>query len=42
MMEFGRKRSRLKKKSGVTTQGMKEVEVGTLGNNKNNVVINYL
>ena len=32
------------KESGVTTQGRKEEEVGTLllGNDKNNVVVNYL
>ena len=32
------------KKTGVTTQGRKEVEVGTLllGNDKNNVIANYL
>ena len=42
-MEFGGKRSCLKE-SGVTTQGRKEVEVGTLllGNDKNNVIVNYL
>ena len=36
-------RSRLKE-SGVTTQGRKEEEVGTLllGNDKNNVIVNYL
>ena len=36
-------RSRLKE-SGVTTQGRKEKEVGTplLGNDKNNVIVNYL
>ena len=33
-----------KKESGVTTQGRKEEEVSTLllGNDKNNVIINYL
>ena len=43
MTEFDRKRSCLKE-SGVTTQGRKEVEVGTLllGNDKNNVIVNYL
>ena len=32
------------KESGVTTQGRKEEEVGTLllGNDKNNVIVNYL
>ena len=41
--EFDRKRLCLKE-SGVTTQGRKEVEVGTLllGNDKNNVIVNYL
>ena len=39
-----RKKVMSKKKSGVTTQGRKEVEVGTLllGNDKNNVIVNYL
>ena len=43
MTKFDRKRSCLKE-SGVTTQGRKEVEVGTLllGNDKNNVIVNYL
>ena len=43
MAEFGGKRLYLKE-SGVTTQGRKEVEVGTLllGNDKNNVIVNYL
>ena len=43
MMEFGRKKSCLKE-SAVKTQGRKEVEVGTLllGNDKNNVIVNYL
>ena len=42
MTEFDRKRSCLKE-SGVTTQGRKEVEVGTLllGNDKNSVIVNY-
>ena len=42
-MEFGGKRSHVKKESGVTTQGRKEEEVGTLllGNDKN-VIVNYL
>ena len=33
-----------KKESGVTTQGMKKKEVGTLllGNDKNSVIVNYL
>ena len=33
-----------KKKSGVKTQGRKEVEVGTLliGNDKNSFIVNYL
>ena len=41
--KFGGKRSCLKE-SGVTTQERKEVEVGTLllGNDKNNVIVNYL
>ena len=41
--EFGGKRSCLKE-SGVATQGRKEVEVGTLllGDDKNNVIVNYL
>ena len=32
-----------KKESGVTTQGMKKKEVGTLllGNDKNSVIVNY-
>ena len=43
MVEFDRKRSCLKE-SGVTALGRKEVEVGTLllGNDKNNVIVNYL
>ena len=43
MTEFDRKRSCLKE-SGVTTQGRKEVEVGTLllGNDKNSVIVSYL
>ena len=44
-VEFGRKRSCLKRSCHVTkTKGRKEVEVGTLllGNDKNNVVVNYL
>ena len=43
MVEFGGKRSCLKE-SGVTAQGRKEVKVGTLllGNDKNNVNVNYL
>ena len=43
MVEFGGKRSCLKE-SGVTTLGRKKVEVGTLllGNDKNNVIVNYL
>ena len=34
----------VKKESGVTTQGRKEEEVGTflLGNDKNNVTVNFL
>ena len=40
MTEFGRRRSYLE----VTTQGRKEVKVGTLllGSNKNKVILNYL
>ena len=43
MAKFGGKRSCLKE-SGFTTQGRKEEEVGTplLGNDKNNVIVNYL
>ena len=34
----------MSEKSGVITQGRKEMEVGTLllGNDKNNVIVNYL
>ena len=40
MTEFGRRRSYLE----VTTEGRKEVKVGTLllGSNKNKVILNYL
>ena len=43
MAEFGKKVDALKE-SVVTTQGRKEVEVGTLllGNDENNVIVNYL
>ena len=43
MAEFSGKRSCLKK-SGVTTKERKKEELGTLllGNDKNNVIVNYL
>ena len=43
MVEFSRKRSCLKRIRGYNT-GRKEEEVGTilLGNDKNNVIVNYL